>query len=368
MIDSAALLASRVGVGAACAAFGIARASYYRRLAPPAAPVAGRPPEATADMRPHPRALSTPERQAVLGTLHSSRFVEAVPAEVYATLVDEGSYLASERKIYRLLARTGETGERRRQRVHPAYAKPELLAAGPNQVWSRDSTKLLGPVTWSYYYLYVLLDIYSRYITGWLLAEHEQASLAEKLIADAAAKQRVPAGQLTLHADRGTAMPSKPVAWLLADLGITRSHRRPHTSNDTPCSEAQFKTLKYRPDFPARFGSLDDARSYCRRFFAWCNTAHRHAGIGYFTPEAVHTGTAPSQHGARQQVLAAAYAAHPERFVRQHLVPPPLPTATWINPPPASAEQEVTHYYPARRVSPLLTGSARRRGAACARP
>ncbi len=275
--------------------------------------------------------------------LHAPRFVDVAPAEVYATLLDEGRYLASERTMYRLLAAEGESGERRRQSVHPTYAKPELLATGPNQVWSWDITKLLGPVTWSYYYLYVLLDIYSRYVTGWLLAGHEQATLAERLIADTTAKQAIPAGQLTLHADRGTAMTSKPVAWLLVDLGITRSHSRPHTSNDNPFSEAQFKTLKYRPDFPARFASLDEARLFCHRFFAWYNTQHRHAGIGYFTPQAVHTGAAPGQHAARQQVLTATYAAHPERFVQHPPVPPLLPTAAWINPPTITADKEVAH-------------------------
>jgi putative transposase len=293
--------------------------------------------------RPHPRALAPAEQQVVLDLLHGARFVDVAPAEVYATLLDEGVYLASERTMYRLLAAQGETGERRRQLVHPAYRKPELLATAPNQVWSWDITKLLGPVTWSYYYLYVLLDIYSRYVTGWLLADCEQAALAERLIADATAKQQIPAGRLTLHADRGTAMTSKPVAWLLADLGITKSHSRPHTSNDNPFSEAQFKTLKYRPDFPRRFDSLDDARSFCHRFFAWYNTQHRHAGIGYFTPEAVHLGQAPDLHRTRCHVLAAAYDAHPERFVQQQPVPPPLPTAAWINPPTITAEQEGAH-------------------------
>ena len=302
MMDAAVALAPQVGVLAACSALGLSRASYYRQQA-----------------------------------------VGVAPAEVYATLLDEGVYLASERTMYRLLAAQGETGERRRQLVHPAYAKPELLASAPNQVWSWDITKLLGPVTWSYYYLYVLLDIYSRYVTGWLLADCEQATLAERLIADTTAKQHIPAGQLTLHADRGTAMTSKPVAWLLTDLGITKSHSRPHTSNDNPFSEAQFKTLKYRPDFPRRFDSLEDARSFCRRFFAWYNTQHRHAGIGYFTPEAVHSGRAPDLHRTRCHVLAAAHDAHPERFVRQHPVPPPLPTAAWINPPTRTAEQEGAH-------------------------
>jgi len=346
-MDATATLAPTVGVQTACRALGVARASFYRHrgaagagaIATPAAVAnsgtAGR----------HPRALTAPERQHVLDALHSPRFVDTAPAEVYATLLDEGRYLASERTMYRILAAVGETGERRNQRVHPPYRKPELLATGPNQVWSWDITKLLGPVTWTYYYLYVLLDIYSRYVTGWLLAEREQATLAERLIAEATANQGIPPGQLTLHADRGTAMTSKPVAWLLADLGVTKSHSRPHTSNDNPFSEAQFKTLKYQPDFPARFGGLEDARAFCRRFFPWYNTTHRHAGIGYFTPEAVHDGHAPALHTARIQILATAYATHPERFVRHVPQPPSLPTAAWINPPPSfkEKEQEVSH-------------------------
>jgi len=344
MMDAAGALAPQVGVQAACTALSLARSSSYRRLvAPGAAPAAPRPPETALPARSKPRSLRQDERQAVLDVLHGPRFRDVAPAEVYATLLDEGCYLASERTMYRLLVAQGETGERRRQLVHPAYTKPELLADGPNQIWSWDSTKLLGPVTWSYYSLYVLLDISSRYVTGWLLAECEQATLAERLIADSSAKQNIPAGQLTLHADQGTVMTSKPVAWLLADLGITRSHSRPHTSNDNPFSEAQFKTLKYRPDFPARFGSLEDARSFCRNFFPWYNTQHRHAGIGFFTPAAVHTGAAADHYSARQQVLTTAYAAHFERFVRQAPVPPPLPTGAWINPLTITPEQEGAH-------------------------
>jgi putative transposase len=345
-MEAATSLAPIVGVHAACLALGVARASFYRRRgAPRVEPVAPLAPSASTSTRRHPRALTAAERQDVLDVLHSPRFVDVAPAEVYATLLDEGRYLASERTMYRLLAAAGETGERRHQRVHPAYHKPELLATGPNQVWSWDITKLLGPVTWTYYYLYVLLDIYSRYVTGWLLAEREQAALAERLIAEATAHQGIAPGQLTLHADRGTAMTSKPVAWLLADLGVTRSHSRPHTANDNPFSEAQFKTLKYQPDFPARFGGLEDARAFCRRFFPWYNTAHRHAGIGYFTPEAVHSGHAPTLHAARTQVLTAIYDVHPERFVRHVPHPPALPTHTWINPPSSfkEKESEVSH-------------------------
>jgi putative transposase len=270
----------------------------------------------------------------VLDALHSARFCDAAPAAVYGTLLDEGVYLASERTMYRLLAAEGEAGERRRQRVHPAYAKPELLATAPNQVWSWDITKLLGPAKWTYFYLYVLLDIYSRYVTGWLLADREQAALAERLIAEAAAQQGIPAGQLTLHADRGSSMTSKPVALLLADLGITKTHARPHVSNDDPFSEAHFKTLKYRPDFPPRFESLEAARAFCRTFFPWYNHQHRHAGLGLLPPAVVHSGQAEAAYAARQTVLAGAYARHPERFVRRPPAPPPLPTAAWINPPP----------------------------------
>jgi putative transposase len=334
-------LSPAVGVQAACRALGVARATFYRhrrREAPP-----GRPPRPetppgvsgpAARRRPSPRALSAGERRAVLDALHSARFCDAAPAAVYGTLLDEGVYLASERTMYRLLAAEGEAGERRRQRVHPAYAKPELLATAPNQVWSWDITKLLGPAKWTYFYLYVLLDIYSRYVTGWLLADREQAALAERLIAEAAAQQGIDAGQLTLHADRGSSMTSKPVALLLADLGITKTHARPHVSNDNPFSEAHFKTLKYRPDFPPRFESLEAARAFCQTFFPWYNHQHRHSALGLLPPAVVHTGQAEAAYAARQTVLAGAYARHPERFVRRPPAPPPLPTAAWINPPP----------------------------------
>jgi putative transposase len=283
--------------------------------------------------RVHPRALSAAEQAAVLDALHSTRFRDAAPAAVYATLLDEGTYLASERTMYRLLAAEGETRPRRDQLVHPTYAKPELLATAPNQVWSWDITKLLGPAKWTSFYLYVILDVYSRYVVGWMVAHREQADLAERLIAETIAKQAVPAGQLTLHADRGSSMTSKPVAFLLADLGVTKSHSRPHVSNDNPYSEAQFKTLKYRPGFPDRFASMDEARAFCRDFFRWYNTEHRHAGIGLMAPAVVHHGQAQAAYDARSEVLAQAYAAHPERFVRQAPRPPQLPTAAWINPP-----------------------------------
>ena len=333
--EAVTLLAPAVGVGAACAALAIPRASWYRWQAPPAP--AGTSPLTPA---PHPRALSAAEGAAVLAALHSPRFRDRAPAEVFATLLDEGVYLASERTMYRLLAATQETGERRNQRAHPAYAKPELLATAPNEVWSWDITKLLGPAKWTYYYLYVILDIFSRYVVGWMVAHRELASLAERLIAETAAKQAIPPGRLTVHADRGSSMTAKPVAFLLADLGIAKSHSRPHVSNDNPFSEAQFKTLKYCPEFPGRFASIEEARAFCQSFFRWYNAEHRHAGIAMLTPEAVHFGQAEavlarrrSVLARRRSVLAAAYAAHPERFVRKPPEPPALPAAAWINPP-----------------------------------
>lgn len=240
--------------------------------------------------------------------------------------------------MYRLLAANAEVRERRAQRRHPLYAKPELLATGPKELWSWDITKLKGPAKWTWFYLYVILDVFSRYVPGWMVATAESAVLAERLIADTLAKQGIMPGTLTLHADRGSSMASKPVALLLADLGVAKSHSRPHTSNDNPYSEAHFKTLKYRPGFPDRFGSIEDARAFCRRFFGWYNTEHRHAGIGLMTPATVHGGLAPEVQAARATVLVEAYAAHPERFVRRPPTPPELPGAVWINPP---SEKEV---------------------------
>jgi len=235
--------------------------------------------------------------------------------------------------MYRVLRAADEVHERRRQASHPATIKPELIATRPNSVWSWDITKLLGPQKWTYYHLYVIIDIYSRYVPGWLLARRETAQLAEHFIAETIRKHNVLADQLTIHADRGTSMASKTVALLLSDLGVTKSHSRPHCSNDNPYSEAQFKTLKYRPDFPDRFGSLEDGRAFCRRFFHWYNQDHRHAGIGFHTPAAVHFGRAEGIQLERGRVLEAAHAAHPERFVRQPPVPPQLPGAAWINKP-----------------------------------
>ena len=236
------------------------------------------------------------------------------------------------------VGRAGQTGERRNQLVHPRHQRPELLATRPNQLWSWDITKLLGPATWTYYYLYVILDVFSRHVVGWMVAERESAVLAERLLAATIAKQQIRRDRLTVHADRGSSMTSKPVAFLLADLGVTKTYSRPHVSNDNPYSEAQFKTLKYRPGFPDRFGSLQDARTFCQAFFTWYNRVHRHSGIAMMTPEAVHYGHAPQLHQARAEVLAGAYAAHPERFVRKPPLPKPLPTAVWINPPQPSQQ------------------------------
>jgi putative transposase len=326
-------LAPVVGTRAACRVLGVAPATLYRHRRP----VAPRTPEP----RPTPdRALSAAERASVLEVLRSERFVDTSPAQVWATLLDEGRYLCSERTMYRLLARNAEVRERRDQLTHPTYARPELLAQRPNELWSWDITKLLGPARWTYFHLYVILDVFSRYVVGWALQHRESSRIAEQLIAQAVRQQQVPAGQLTLHADRGTSMTSKPVAFLLADLGVTRTHSRPYTSSDNPYSEAHFKTLKYRPDFPDRFASIQEGRAFCRTFFDWYNHQHCHSGIGLMTPHAVHTGRAHAIHTARARVLAAAHALTPERFVRGRPVPPQLPTAAWINPPspPESAQ------------------------------
>jgi putative transposase len=313
-----------LGTAAACDALGVARAAVYRRRQP-ARPPARRPSP--------PRALAPGERQAVLDTLHSARFLDAAPAQVHATLLDEGTYLCSPRTMYRLLATAGEIKERRDQVRRPRYSAPELLATRPNEVWSWDITKLLGPTTWTYFYLYVILDIFSRYVVGWMLAPQESAALAAHLIAETCVKQRIQPGHLTIHADRGAAMTSKPVALLLADLGVTKTHTRPSVSNDNPFSEAQFKTLKYCPLFPERFGSLADGRTFGQAFFRWYNDDHRHSGLGFLTPAVVHFGEAGHVRAGRQHVLAVAFAHHPERFVNGRPQPPDLPTAVWINPP-----------------------------------
>jgi putative transposase len=323
-----------VGTRPACRALGASPATIYRRRRPPE-PRAPKP-------RPTPaRALSQAEREAVLELLHCERFVDCSPAQVYATLLDEGRYLASERTMYRLLeARHGGVRERRDQLTHPAYVKPELLAERPNELWSWDIAKLLGPAKWTYFYLYVILDVFSRYVVGWTVQYGETAQLAKALIAQAIEQQEIKPGTLTVHADRGSPMRGKPVAFLLADLGVTRTHSRPYTSTDNPYSEAHFKTLKYRPEFPDRFETILEAREFCRGFFHWYNREHRHSGIGLMTPAAVHYGQAQQLHDQRARVLAEAYARNPERFVSRAPVPPTLPTAAWINKPET---KEVAH-------------------------
>jgi putative transposase len=327
-------LTPALGAAAACRALGLWRSAPARqREKLRRAAFVGPRTRHAARPRP-PLALDTQERQVLLDTLNSERFVDTAPAAVHATLLDEGRYLGSVRTMYRLLAIHGGCRERRNQLTHPAYTKPELLALAPNQVWSWDITKLKGPAKWTCFHLYVILDIFSRYVVGWLIAERESAELAEQLIAETVARHDVEPGMLTLHADRGSSMRSKPVAALLVDLDVAKSHSRPHVSDDNPFSESQFKTMKYRPDFPARFGCIEDARSHCQVFFPWYNDQHRHSGIGYMTPHSLHYGLAEAMRITRQATLDAAFLAHPKRFKGKGPQPHALPTAAWINPPP----------------------------------
>ena len=328
-MDEALRFSQSHGVRAGCQALDLPPSSLYREKLRRERPAA-------LDPRPRPaspRALSPPEKEAVVEVLHSRRFIDKAPAAVWAELLDEGRYLCSIRTMYRILAERLEVRERRRQCRHPHYSKPELLATGPNQCWSWDITKLKGPVKWSYYYLYVILDIFSRYVVGWMVATQESSRLAKVLIAQSCSKQVIEPGDLTLHADRGSSMSSRALALLLADLGVTKSHSRPHVCDDNPYSESQFKTLKYRPEFPARFGTIQQARDFCRDFFDWYNRDHRHSGIGLHTPEDVHYRSAVATRRNRAHVLEAAHALFPERFPNGKPVPPPLPEAVWINPP-----------------------------------
>jgi putative transposase len=324
----------KFGVREACLAVGLARATWYRAQARTSCETPG----SRSETRPRatsPRALSSAERQSVLDLVHQPRFIDLSVPQVWATALDEGIYICSRSTMYRYLGAQGEVRERRDQLRRPVYKKPELLATGPNQVWTWDITKLKGPTKWSYFHLYVILDIFSRKVVGWMVARRESAALAKRLIAATIAKEGIVPGQLTIHADRGSSMTSKDVALLMADLGVTKTHSRPHVSNDNPFSESHFKTVKYRPDFPERFGSLEDARAFCARFFEWYNNHHRHSGIGWMTPSDVHHHRAPHVRAERARVLDAAYQIHPERFVRKPPTPPALPTAVWINPPAA---------------------------------
>jgi putative transposase len=311
-----------VGIVCACQVLDIPRSRLYPRRSPSPAP------------RPTPRhALSAEERAKVRATLNSEQFMDRAPRQVYASLLDEGTYLCHWRTMYRILAAHAEVRERRKQRRHPVYQKPELLAEQPNQVWSWDITKLRGPAKWTHFALYTIIDIFSRYVVGWMIAERESAELAKQLIATAAANQQIEPEQLTLHADNGKPMKAKTLALLLSDLGVNKSHSRPYVSDDNPFSEAQFKTLKYHPDYPDRFGCIQDARSWARPFFQWYNYQHYHTGLNLLTPASVHYGQADDIRRHRQAVLAAAYAQHPQRFAHGEPIVMGAPAAVWINPP-----------------------------------
>lgn len=335
-------------VQALCAGMGLARASYYRTR---------HPRQREQSKRLHPRALSVSERNDVLGVLNSPRYCDQAPGEVYAHLLDRGEYLCSERTMYRILADNQQVRERRDQLRHPQYQAPELLARRPNEVWSWDITKLLGPAKWTYFYLYVILDIFSRYVVGWMLAYRESAELAKKLIEQTIERQSIEPGTLTLHADRGASMTSKPVAFLLAGLGVTRTHSRPYVSNDNPYSESQFKTMKYRPEFPERFGSYEDAHRFCTEFFPWYNHQHHHSGLGYLTPYEVHYGLAEKRREQRAGVLKEAFERNPTRFVRGLPKPALLPAAAWVNKP-----KEIPRTESSDVVNSLMTGIEHKNG------
>jgi putative transposase len=318
-------LAPELGASATCEAFGVPRSTFYRHRAPMLGPKPRRASPA--------RRLCDAERSAVLSVLHEQRFVDLAPAEVHATLLEEGRYMCSVRTMHRILAENAEVRERRNQLRHPSYAAPQLMASRPNELWSWDITKLLGPAKWSYFYLYVILDVFSRYVVGWMVARCESAVLAHKIIAETCARQGIVAGQLTLHADRGASMKSKPVALLLSDLGVTKTHSRPHVSDDNPYSESHFKTLKYRPDFPERFGEIEDARGFSADFFDWYNHDHHHSGLAMFTPADVHFDRIPQLVVERQATLDLAYDAHPERFPHGRPVVRRPAREVWINKP-----------------------------------
>jgi len=326
-MQNAHQLAIDIPIMRVCQWLGLSRSSFYRSR---------QGQQATKTVLPSKpaRTLSQAEREKVRNVLNSERFQDKSPYQVYATLLDdEQTYLCSISSMYRILRENDEIRERRQQRQHPPYVKPELLATQPNQLWSWDITKLLGPAKWTYYYMYVILDVFSRYVVGWLISEQESASIAEQFIAESCFKQNIRQDQLTLHADRGSSMTSKMVAHLLADLGVTKTHSRPYTSNDNPFSEAQFKTMKYRPSYPDHFGCIEDARAWAKPFFHWYNNAHRHTGLALMTPAAVHTGLSTQLTTQRQATLQAAYEEHPERFVKGRPQPLQIPDKVWINPP-----------------------------------
>lgn len=327
----------QVPVTIACETLSIPRGSYYRAVQNGQGKKESLKP--TPIRQAHPRALSASEEKAVHSLLNSERFQDMTPYEIYGTLLDEDQhYLCSIRTMYRILKKHEETTPRGRQKARTSYTKPELLARGPNQVWSWDITKLKTETKWAYYYLYVMMDIFSRYVVGWLIAARESATLAEELMASCYLQQGIQPKQLTIHADRGSAMTSKTVAQLLIDLEVEKTHSRPYTSNDNPFSEAQFKTVKYRPDYPARFGAIASARAWARPFFQWYNHQHRHTSLALMTPAMIHAGKAAQITKQRTQILQAAYLAHPERFVRGQPMPDRVPDAVWINPPETTAK------------------------------
>lgn len=314
----------------ACSAAGLSRATYYRSICSKERPKKKRPAPK--------RTLSPTEREHVLNVLREPRFVDKAPAQIHATLLDEDIYLCSVSTMYRILRANNEVRERRQTARHPKYAQPELLATGPNEVWSWDITKLKGPQKWLHYHLYVIIDIYSRKVVGWMVAARESADLAEKLIADTCAREGVDTTKLTIHSDRGSAMTSQTVAHLMAELGITKSLSRPRVSNDNCYSESQFKTLKYFATFPKNFGSIQHARAFLRDFFQYYNYEHKHSGIAYMTPDTVHSGLALACYNVRKRALKKAFAAHPERFVKGRPLPAKLPQGVWINRPKVEDE------------------------------
>src|SRR5450631_1096190 len=280
-----------------------------------------------------PRALTVLQRQALLDAVHQDRFVDRSVPYIYATLLDENLYYGSISTMYRVLRSVGEVGERRDQATRPAHIKPELCATAPNQVYAWDITKLHGPQKWTYLYLYTVIDIFSRYVVGWMVADRESSALAKVLLKTTIREQRCDPAQLTVHADRGSSMKSKPVAFMLADLGVTKTHSRPHVSNDNPHIESLFKTVKYQPEFPATFVNLIEARSFCSKFFRWYNNEHRHSSIALLTPSDVHHGRVEEKTVLRLAVLDRAYAEHPERFVNGRPKPLQLAPASYINRP-----------------------------------
>ena len=323
-MSAAMVLARAVGTTKACAGLGVARATHYRQRHPRAPQPVRRTP---------PLQLADAERTMVLDTLLSPRFVDFPPTQVYASLLDEGRYLCSIRTMYRLLAGQQAVRERRDQRMHPTYARPELVAQAPNDVWSWDITKLKTTLKWTYFYLYVVIDIFSRYVVGWMLSTRETGALARDFVEQIAQRENISPDQLTLHADRGSPMRSKTLNEMLVDLGIEASFSRPQQSNDNPFSESLFKTLKYSPTFPACFDSLEHARAVLTPFFDHYNHHHRHSGIGLMTPASVHRGQATAITAARALTLHRAFALHPERFKGKPPTPPIVPDKVYINPP-----------------------------------